>query len=243
MIVLFTDYGVTGPYTGQLEIMLRGRAPDTPVINLCADVQRQNPKAAAYLLAALRQSLSEPAVWLCVVDPGVGTWTDQPVMLNLDGRWFVGPDNGLFDIVGRRARQCSGYVIRWRPDVLSTSFHGRDLYAPVAAELAQGRHPAAEACNWQPRHQWPDDLNEVIYIDAFGNAMTGMRAASLDPGAELIINGNTLGHAATFANVAPGAAFWYENSNGLVEIAVNQGSAEDELELEVGNGFVVALSS
>ncbi len=60
---------------------------------------------------------------------------------------------------------------------------------------------------------------------------------------ELVINGDALRHAATFAEVEPGTAFWYENSNGLVEIAVNQGSAEDELELEVGSGFVVALSS
>lgn len=242
MIVLFTDYGVTGPYTGQLEIMLRARAPDTSVINLCADVPRQNPKAAAYLLAALRQSLPQPAVWLCVIDPGVGTGRDRPVMMSLDDCWFVGPDNGLFDIVGRRAQRRTCFDISWRPATLSNSFHGRDLYAPVAAELAAGRRPAGELRDWQPRHQWPADLNEIIYVDAFGNAITGMRATSLNAESRLVINGEILCYASTFGDVPEGTAFWYENSNGLVEVAVNCGNAIEQLELEVGTSFIVELS-
>lgn len=242
MIVLFTDYGVTGPYTGQLEIVLREHAPDVPVINLCADVPRQNPKAAAYLLAALKQSLPQPTVWLCVVDPGVGTWQDAPVMLNLDGCWYVGPDNGLFDVVGRRAEQRACFDIRWRPDSLSNSFHGRDLYAPVAAELAVGYRPAAELRDWRPCYDWPEDLNEVIYLDGFGNAMTGMRAGRLTTESRLVINGEVLNYASTFAEVPEGTAFWYENSNGMVEIAVNCGSAVEALDLEVGTSFVVELA-
>lgn len=242
MIALFTDYGVTGPYTGQLEIVLRARAPDTCVINLCADVPRQNPKAAAYLLAALRQSLPQPVVWLCVIDPGVGTGRDRPVMMNLDDCWFVGPDNGLFDIVGRRAQRRICFDISWRPAMLSNSFHGRDLYAPVAAELATGRRPAGELRDWQPRHQWPADLNEIVYVDAFGNAITGMRATSLNAESRLVINGETLDYAPTFGEVTEGTAFWYENSNGLVEVAVNCGNAVEQLELEVGTSFVVELS-
>lgn len=241
MIVLFTDYGVGGPYIGQLQVVLQTRAPRIPVIDLCANVPRQNPKAASYLLAALRNSLPQPDVWLCVVDPGVGTWSDAPLMLNLDGRWFVGPDNGLFDIVARRARQRSSYRIQWQPGQLSHSFHGRDLYAPVAAELALGRRPAAELQNWQPRYDWPDDLNEIIYTDAFGNAVTGMRAAYLNTDSRLVINGESLGYARTFAEVSTGSVFWYENSSGLVEIAVNQGSAVELMALEVGSSFVVDM--
>lgn len=242
MIVLFTDYGVTGPYTGQLEIVLRAQAPTVPVINLCADVPRQNPKAAAYLLAAFRHSLPQPAIWLCVIDPGVGTGRDRPVMMNLDECWFVGPDNGLFDVVGQRARRRVCFDITWQPAYLSNSFHGRDLYAPAAAELAAGRRLPGELRDWQPRHQWPDDLNEIIYTDAFGNAITGMRATSLNAESRLIINGETLNYAPTFGDVPEGTAFWYENSNGLVEVAVNCGNAIEQLELEVGTSFVVELS-
>ncbi len=242
MIVLFTDYGVTGPYTGQLEIVLRSQAPGVPVINLCSDVPRQNPKAAAYLLGALRQSLPQPAIWLCVIDPGVGTGRDAPVMLNLDGCWFVGPDNGLFDIVGRRAVTGTCFAIDWRPERLSNTFHGRDLYAPVAAQLALGNRPAGELRDWEPCFDWPDDLNEIIYTDAFGNAITGMRGTSLNAEARLAINGKRLAYAPTFGEVPEGAAFWYENSNGLVEIAVNCGNAIEQLELEVGTSFVVELS-
>lgn len=242
MIVVFTDYGLTGPYTGQLEVILRSRIPAESVIELCNDVPRQDPKSAAYLLAALKESLPQPTIWLCVVDPAVGTGRDTPVALNLDGCWFVGPDNGLFDMVGRRAVSRSCIDIAWRPEQLSNTFHGRDLYAPVAAELALGKRPVGETRNWQPCHDWPDDLNEIIYVDAFGNAMTGMRATRLNAESRLAINGIRLGYAATFGDVPEGQSFWYENSNGLVEIAVNQGSAIDQLGLEVGTSFIVELS-
>ncbi|MDZ7735500.1 MAG: SAM-dependent chlorinase/fluorinase [Gammaproteobacteria bacterium] len=214
--------------------MLRSKAPTIPVVNLCADVPRQNPRAAAYLLAALRQSLPQPAVWLCVIDPGVGTGRDRPVMMSLDDCWFVGPDNGLFDVVGRRARRCACYDITWQPGYLSRSFHGRDLYAPVAAALAAGHRLPGELRDWQPRHHRRPDLNEIIYMDAFGNAITGMRATSLNAESRLVINGEILCYASTFGDVPEGTAFWYENSNGLVEVAVNRGNAIERLNWKWG---------
>lgn len=239
MIVLLTDYGFTGPYNGQLEIVLKSKVPEEAVVNLCADVPRQNPRAGAYLLAALKKSLPQPDIWLCVVDPGVGTWVDAPVMINIDGSWFVGPDNGLFELVARRAVQRTCYRIIWRPERISSSFHGRDLYAPVAAELARGHRPASELYEWQSITDWPDDLNEIIYLDSFGNAVTGIRASTLDTSARLFINGTSLNHAITFGDVNEGQGFWYENSIGLVEIAVNCGNASDAFGIDIGASFVV----
>jgi S-adenosylmethionine hydrolase len=81
---------------------------------------------------------------------------------------------------------------------------------------------------------WPDELREIVYVDHFGNAMTGLRAAMLPPNARLAAAGRVLERARTFVSRPPGAAFWYENSNGLAEIAVNRGRADRELGLAIG---------
>ena len=136
MIFLFTDYGLKGPYIGQVESVLYQLAANEKVINLMADAPRNNPKASAYLLASLISHIPESSILFCVVDPGVGSDEYKPVMLNIDGRWYVGPDNGLFDIVIRQAQRIEAYEISWRPQNISNSFHGRDLYAPVCSMIA-----------------------------------------------------------------------------------------------------------
>jgi len=234
MIVLFTDFGSTGPYTGQLKAVLYGQAPGVPLADLFCDAPSFNPRASAYLLAAFVNEFPSGSVFLCVVDPGVGG-KRLPLVMRADGCWFVGPGNGLFNIVARRAEALEVWQITWLPERLSASFHGRDLFAPVAARLARGEQPPGKLLHSGVlQSDWPDDLFEVIYIDHFGNAMTGIRAVSLSSINSLKIRDKILGHARTFSDVREGEAFWYENANGLVEIAVNQGNAAHELGLSVG---------
>ena len=102
MIVVFTDFGLQGPYAGQMKAVLHQMAPAVPVIDLFADAPVGNPKPSAYLLAAYAQWFVAGTVFLCVVDPGVGG-TRPPIILEADGRWYVGPGNGLFELVQRRA--------------------------------------------------------------------------------------------------------------------------------------------
>ena len=135
MIVLFTDFGLTGPYTGQMKAVLARNAPAVPVIDLFADAPAFQPYLSAYLLGAYCGAVPQGGVLLGVVDPGVGT-DRLPLVVRADGRWYVGPDNGLFELVMRRAAVVEAWTIDWRPDRLSASFHGRDLFAPVAAKLA-----------------------------------------------------------------------------------------------------------
>jgi len=241
MIVLFTDFGLHGPYTGQMKAVLHRMAPDTPVIDLFADAPAGNPKASAYLLAAYAAWFPAGTVFLCVVDPGVGG-TRPAVMLEADGRRYVGPGNGLFELVERRAGQTRRFDIDWKPQRLSASFHGRDLFAPVAAMLARGEPPPGRPRTdmTDRRPDWPDDLGEIVYIDHFGNALTGLRAAMLPQNARLAAAGRLLERAGTFSNRPPGAAFWYENSNGLAEIAVNQGRADHALGLAIGTPVEIA---
>lgn len=240
MIVLFTDFGLHGPYTGQVKAVLAREAPGVPVIDLFADAPVWDPQLSAYLLAAYAHEFPAGTVFLCVVDPGVGT-ERRPLVVEADGRRFVGPDNGLFELVRRRAVDVGAAAIDWRPARLSATFHGRDLFAPVAARLALNRQPLATPLDPRDvaRPDWPDDLPAVVYIDVYGNAMTGLRAAALPEDAVLVVGDVAVPRGRTFGDVPPGAALWYENSNGLAEIAVNRGRADDDLGLEVGTAVEV----
>ncbi len=241
MIVLFTDFGLEGPYVGQIKAVLHRQAPGAPVIDLFADAPAHDPQAAAYLLAAYAGEFDAGTVFLCVVDPGVGDPARRAAAVEADGRWFTGPDNGLFNIVGRRARRLGWWDLTWRPPRLSPSFHGRDLFAPVAARLARGEAPPGEARDPKERldASWPDDLARIVYVDRFGNCLTGLRAASLAQGAALVAGGRALTRARTFSDLPPGQAFWYENANGLAEIAVNRGRADERLGLGLGSPVTV----
>ena len=235
MIVLFTDFGPGGPYTGQMKAVLAREAPGVPVIDFADDLPPCDPLPAAYLLAAFAPAFPPGAVFVCVVDPGVGS-DRAPVALNAGGRWYVGPDNGLLAIVARRNEDARWFTVTWRPPSLSASFHGRDLFAPVAAQLARG-----EAVPGTPMEgaatvgaDWPEDRAAVVYIDPYGNAMTGTRATRLAEDAVVVVGPRRLRRLRTFSDAAPGAAFWYENANGLAEIAVNRGRADRALGLKVG---------
>jgi S-adenosylmethionine hydrolase len=235
MIVLYTDFGPGGPYVGQMHALLAQQAPGTTVIDLFHDLPRHDIRAAAYLLPAYTRGFPPGTVHVCVVDPGVGS-TRRALIVQADHRWYVGPDNGLFHVLTRRARELECLEIRWRPQQLSASFHGRDLFAPVAAQLARGLIPASvPVALTPPDSDWPEDLPQVLYIDHFGNAITGLRADRLAQDARLQIGNTTLARARTYSETGEGEGFWYENANGLVEIAVNQGHASKQFRIAIGD--------
>jgi S-adenosylmethionine hydrolase len=240
MIALFTDFGLSDPYVGQMHAVLAEGAPGVPVIDLFHAVPDYDIRAGAYLLPAYASGFPGKTVFVCVVDPGVGG-PRLPVIVKAYNQWFVGPDNGLFEILLRRDPGHETFVIDWRPASLSQSFHGRDLFAPVGAMLATGEFPASTAAPLQRSDYsgWPDELAEVIYVDHYGNAITGIRATTVDSDAIVTISGRQIVPARTFTDVAVGEAFWYENANGLLEIAVNRGSAAERLSIQPGESVLV----
>ena len=235
MIVIATDFGCEGPYLGQMKAVLLRDVPEIPLVDLFCNLPAFDIQAAAYLLAAYVDEFPLGAVFLCVVDPGVGG-DRRAALVRADGRWYVGPDNGLFNVIAGRAHDLSWWDITWRPERMSNSFHGRDLFAPVAARVARGNDVPSLAID--PRERllagWPTDLQRIIYVDHYGNLMTGIRAAGLDRRSRLRTRTASMPYARTFSDVVPGTAFWYQNANGLVEVAVNQGRACDALGLTVG---------
>ena len=242
MLVLFTDFGIGSPYVGQMKLAIWHQAPQLPIIDLLHDAPPYDSQAAAYLLAAFTADLPEQCAVVGVIDPGVGSARDG-LIIKADERWYVGPDNGLFDRIAAQAEQLQCWRLTWQPERLSASFHGRDIFAPVAACLVTGKNQPEQLgetieYRWQ---NWPEQLARIIYIDTYGNVMTGLQACNLSDSACLQAEQYKLMHARTFAAVPRGQAFWYENSSGLVEIAVNQGRADQQLGLQVGSTVTVLL--
>ncbi|MDI1230023.1 MAG: SAM-dependent chlorinase/fluorinase [Methylobacter sp.] len=234
-IVLFTDFGPSGPYIGQMESVLRLTAPNVPVINLLSNAPTADPRLSSYLLAALRHSFPVDSIFLAVVDPGVGGGDRRAVVLYADGQTFVGPDNGLLNTVAVQVQDAQWSEIIWKPEQCSMSFHGRDLFAPITAKLAvNAADNLLQPFDRNDLSTWPQDLAAVIYFDFYGNAMTGLRYHEGLAGKILHINGFALKQADTFGAVAEQQAFWYKNSSGLIEIAVNKGRSEQQLALKLG---------
>jgi S-adenosylmethionine hydrolase len=206
--------------------------PHATVVSLMHDAPAMRPDLAAYLLPACCRFVPRGAVVVAVVDPGVGSERDA-LLVDTTDLTFVGPDNGLFSRlpgVRRVAR------IDWRPRTLSSSFHGRDLFAPAAARVAAGTAlPATPVVADQlVGADWPVDEARVVYIDAFGNAMTGIPAEKLNKNRRIHVSGQAIPYAETFSSAAPGGLFWYPNSQGLVEIAANGAAAAGLLSLAPG---------
>jgi S-adenosylmethionine hydrolase len=222
MILLFTDFGSEGPYLGQMESVLRLNAPGIDVINVVSNAPPGEPRLAAYLLAALAGRFPKGSVFLCVVDPGVGG-ERLPVVLNT---------------LAVQAESTSWHAISWRPDNISASFHGRDLFAPVAARIARRDFTWTEG-NWDgpELRGWPADIASIVYFDHFGNAITGRRYSVELNGAALLINGWRIPQATTFCDLPAGSPFWYRNSMDLIEIAVNLNRADKTLGLNLGQEF------
>lgn len=238
MIAIFTDFGVLGPYLGQMRAILLAQVPAVPVVDIFPDLPAFNIQAAAYLLPAYSQYLPDNSVCVCVVDPGVGTGR-RALVVHADRRWYVGPDNGLFSILIRRAIDVQVFAITWRPEQLSKSFHGRDLFAPVAAAIARGEWLPAEEIEITQfmKPAWPEDLMQIAYIDSYGNAISGLRSARVSRDVILDVAGKSCEFRPTFAEAEAGIPFWYENSNGLLEIALRNGHAAESLGLGVGSLF------
>ncbi len=239
MILLFTDFGNSGPYQAQMSAQLRLAGYDGDIFPLFSDAPVFNPQAAGCLLAAYKNDFPKGSLFLSVVDPGVGS-KRRPLALKASGHWFVGPDNGLFEKLVLEDPEAEIFEIIWRPATLSASFHGRDLFAPIAANIL------AERVSDKLRHIDRSeiltansrlDLEEVVYIDHYGNAMTGIRKDGAHRG--LHVKGQELTFSRTFSDVPVGEPLVYINANGLVEIAVNQGRADRYFDLQIGTSVSI----
>ncbi len=238
VVVFFSDFGWAGPYVGQMEAAALAVAPQVRVVHLMHDAPAFRADLAAYLLAAAARMLPREWVVCAVVDPGVGS-ARRALAVRTRKRWLVGPDNGLLAILARREGIEAVYALDV-PCEAAPTFHGRDVFAPAAAQLACGMSPTMQRASSMQGEEMPEDLARVVYIDGFGNLVLGVRAQGP---MEVRIGKMRLPWRRTFAEVPPGEALAYCGSLGLVEIAVREGSAAARFGLGLGDAVVCRASN
>lgn len=254
IVTLTTDFGAGSAYVGSLRGALYSAWRDVTPVDVTHDIRPFALLEAVLVLRAAVPSFPDGTVHLAVVDPGVGG-TRRPLLVAAPAgggeQLAVGPDNGVllpFLVPGARVFEIASAEA---PGALSATFHGRDLFAPVAARLAAGRAPESFGVPVTDpvRLDWPEPESVdggwrgvILHVDRFGNAITnlpGVLAGSAPNKLRVSIGGAGTGKSLpivrTYADAAPGEAVALVGSSGLIEVAVVEGSAAGRLGLAVGH--------
>jgi S-adenosylmethionine hydrolase len=257
LITLLTDFGTGDYYVAAMKGVILSRAPGAQIIDITHDIEPQNVLSAAYVLSGAYDQFPPGTIHLAVVDPGVGS-ARPGLVLRTNRYYFVGPDNGLFSLVAPESAeafeiQTSSYVAT----VISDTFHGRDIFAPVAAALAAGIKvedlgiPVSRT-TWLPaliEMTGSEIHSRIIHIDRFGNAVTGIERRRLD--SELLSSSFALQVGETVVRVqkrfyseepaVSGEPFVIWGSLNFLEISVTNGSAAELLNWSCGQEVVLQL--
>lgn len=250
-ITLTSDFGLRDPYVGIMKSRIVQRAPQVPIIDLTHAVTPFRPEEAGYWLYCAHPQFPQGTVHVAVVDPGVGS-RREILVLEAAGQLFIAPDNGLLDLIVRSRPEA--LARRLEPAALealglaprSATFHGRDIMAPLAAELAVGRASAAQL---GPIHSpAPGTLQpacveaggairgSIAVIDHYGNALTTIEAGAIGARRQVRLRpqGPALRWVHSYAEAQPGECVALINSAGMLELAAREGSAAAGLNVQPG---------
>ncbi len=250
-IVLLTDFGHTDPYVGQMKGVLATHAPDVPVIDLCHGVRPQAVAQAAMFLSASFTYFPEGSVFVCVVDPGVGT--DRDILcLHAAGRYVLAPDNGLISPLLSEYPSSVCYRVDISEfDDASQTFHGRDIFCPLAARIALGADAdilgtvISHAHVAMPRCAVPVANGEyvdcsVLHIDTFGNVVLNLNVVPwrerLAAWEDLYLKQTPpirVMRANSFGTLPPNTLGCIEGSQGFLELVLNGASAAQMLKVSM----------
>ncbi len=235
IVTLTTDFGLDSPYVAQMKGVLLSALRDAQLVDICHLVPPQAIRHAEVMLRAAAFAFPLGTVHVVVVDPGVGT-NRRPIAVQARGVSFVGPDNGVLGLAltqpGARAVVLDRSELFLHP--VSATFHGRDIFSPVAAELAAGvpleavGTPIDDACpsTLPVPHVGPREVRgEVLVADSFGNLLTNIPAAAFDATWSVMVDGHVAVRVRTFGEGPRGDLLVLEGSEGFLEIAVREGSA------------------
>ncbi len=256
-ITLITDFGTQDAYVGIMKGVIAAIAPQVPCIDLTHAVPPQSIQAAHFHLLTAYPYFPLDTVYLVVVDPGVGG-DRRAVAVQFPQGTVVCPDNGLLTGLLHRHPQDSIEAVElsdpdcWRSPQPSATFHGRDIFAPVAARLAAGMplaqvgHPISPTSLVQRRGLLPErgPQGVIQHIDRFGNLISTLPAAIVEagavgPGAVLQIGDRRIPFGATYSSALPGQLIAIVGSHGWVEVAANGARASDILRAEVGQAVAI----
>ncbi len=254
LIALLTDFGNKDYFVGVMKGVIASINPIVHVVDLCHDVERQNVRQGAFVLWASRKSFPEDTIFVNVIDPGVGS-DRQILCARLDGQTFIAPDNGLLDYVVAEAREKEFYTVvneRYFLKKVSSTFHGRDIFAPVSAFLSRGtrmnelgeksRYP--EVKPFYKRISAGKNDGEVVYHDKFGNVFTNLLWDDILPDSKAVVKvGPKIisRFCRSYSESAGRTVSGIKGSVGLLELAVNHGDASRALRTKLGQKITLTV--
>ena len=253
VITLLTDFGTADYFVGAVKGAILSVNPKAVIVDLTHEIPPQDIAAGAFTLLAAYKTFPAGTIHVGVVDPGVGS-TRRPVVVSANKQFFVGPDNGLFTYIYDREPSHKVFHVTaekyFRPDPSST-FHGRDIFAPVAAALSNGLNPRKlgpkinDAVRLRVSLE-PERLNNgdvrarIIHIDRFGNCVTNITRDLVKPNATLLVNRKTIRTFRNFYGEDSGdSPFAIWGSAGFLEISVNGASAAKTLGVNTGETILL----
>jgi len=260
MITLTTDFGLKDPYAAEMKAVILGISPNAVIIDITHEVAKFNVRMGAYVLSSAAPYFPRGTIHVAVVDPGVGTQR-RPILIQTKQGFFVGPDNGILVLAAENQGIKRIYAItnpKFMLSKVSSTFHGRDVFAPAAAHLTSGVNPAEfgpeirevakpEFAKVTRRKNLL--VGEVLHVDNFGNIITNINEVEIArvrvkdtvnvelPGRKL-----KLKFCRAYAEAKPQEPLALIGSQGYLEIAMNQGDAAAEFNTKAGDKVTVSLS-
>ena len=260
IITLTTDFGTRDGFVGAMKGVILSVNPEALIVDITHEIEAQDVFSAAFALRNSCRSFPKGTIHLAVVDPGVGS-TRRPILLQTENYFFVGPDNGLFSCIkeeGEMVRAIELTESKYFLTPLSDTFHGRDIFAPVAGYISLGIDPnefGPELHDYRkislPSPSVSKGVIEghIIHIDRFGNLITNIDTRNVDAfrtGENVRIDVGSIvlkNIARSYSDVEEDSLLAVVGSSGLLEIAVNRGNAQQKLGLKLGDPIRVEMIS
>jgi S-adenosylmethionine hydrolase len=237
IITLTTDFGSRDGYVGAVKGVIARVLRDTPagrqawphvrILDIAHDIPRGDIAHGAWVVATSTREFPEDTIHVVVVDPGVGT-TRQAVIADSGGQRYVGPDNGVFAYLEGASAYAIAKTALLAPKISST-FHGRDIFAHVAARLASGYKPpdfgkATRLTGALPWGKRPEGVGRIVHIDVYGNLISDLPAT--EAGGAIVLDARRIPILRTYEDVPSGELLAYVGSAGTIEIAIRDGRAD-----------------
>lgn len=255
IVTLLSDFGLRDPYVAEMKAVILSRCHEVEIVDISHEVAKFDIRMGAFILASATPYFPKGTVHVAVVDPGVGT-KRRPIVVETERSCLVGPDNGLLALAAWKEGVENVFVIRNKRFVLpkvSKTFHGRDVFAPIAAHLAGGVAASelgeeiddyAVPSFAKPRLKENSALGEVLHIDGFGNIITNIPSSILSElgvhegdavRVEMGKKATALKFCSTFGDVHLGDALTLVGSHDFLEISVNQSNAAERFKAKRGD--------
>jgi S-adenosylmethionine hydrolase len=260
IVVLMTDFGLKSSYVAQMKGAMLSINPNLNIVDLTHGISPQNIKEAAFVIGGSYKFFPKNTIFVCVVDPEVGMLR-KIILLKADGFYFIAPDNGLLTLVLEKEKEKEIFSLendKYFLEKISPTFHGRDIFAPVAAYLSLGTElnefgPIMQDINKMKLKELivteKEIQGEIIFMDRFGNAVTNIEGDYLLEKnidfTSLVIKFKgyyVIGISKSYSEKGIGELLALIGSNGYLEIAINKGSAEEECGIKVGDKVKLSIN-